>query len=118
MGIGRGVLYRWRREMRQEHEKGLRAFPGNGNPRDEGAKVQTLTTERTKVVVPAFGIHTSHSRYPLMVVPAGTESSSDILSALKSVVAVLLGKSFLVLRAEPIEVTLEDGLELVSCLGT
>jgi transposase len=35
LGIGRGVLYRWRREMRQEHEKGIRAFPGNGNPRDE-----------------------------------------------------------------------------------
>ncbi len=35
LGIGRGVLYRWRREMRQEHEKGLRAFPGNGKPRDE-----------------------------------------------------------------------------------
>lgn len=35
LGIGHGLIYRWRREMRLEHEKGIRAFPGNGNPRDE-----------------------------------------------------------------------------------
>ena len=35
LGIGHGLIYRWRREMRQEHEQGIRAFPGNGNPRDE-----------------------------------------------------------------------------------
>jgi transposase len=32
LGIGRGVLYRWKREMQDEN---LRAFPGHGNPRDE-----------------------------------------------------------------------------------
>lgn len=32
LGIGKGVLYRWRREVRDEN---LRAFPGHGNPRDE-----------------------------------------------------------------------------------
>jgi len=35
LGIGRGLIYRWRREMRHEAEQGIRAFPGNGNPRDE-----------------------------------------------------------------------------------
>ena len=32
LGIGRGVLYRWKRELQDEN---LRAFPGHGNPRDE-----------------------------------------------------------------------------------
>lgn len=32
LGVGRGCLYRWKREM---NEKNIRAFPGNGNPRDE-----------------------------------------------------------------------------------
>ena len=32
LGIGRGVLYRWKRELQEEK---LRAFPGHGNPRDE-----------------------------------------------------------------------------------
>jgi len=32
LGIGKGVLYRWKRELRDEN---LRAFPGHGNPRDE-----------------------------------------------------------------------------------
>jgi transposase len=32
LGIGKGVLYRWKREMQDEN---LRAFPGHGNPRDE-----------------------------------------------------------------------------------
>lgn len=32
LGIGRGNLYRWQREMNEEN---IRAFPGKGNPRDE-----------------------------------------------------------------------------------
>jgi len=32
LGITSGLLYRWRKELRQEK---LRAFPGNGNARDE-----------------------------------------------------------------------------------
>ncbi len=32
LGIGSGMIYRWRKELGQE---GLRAFPGNGIPRDE-----------------------------------------------------------------------------------
>jgi transposase len=32
LGIGAGMLGRWRRELRQETE---RAFPGQGRPRDE-----------------------------------------------------------------------------------
>ena len=34
LGIGRGQIYRWRREL-EEESAGLRAFPGNGNARDE-----------------------------------------------------------------------------------
>lgn len=29
LSIGRGVLYRWKRELQDEN---LRAFPGHGNP--------------------------------------------------------------------------------------
>jgi transposase len=32
LGIGSGMIYRWRRELGQHGE---RAFPGNGIPRDE-----------------------------------------------------------------------------------
>jgi transposase len=32
LGIGSGLIYRWRRELDRE---GQRAFPGNGLPRDE-----------------------------------------------------------------------------------
>ena len=32
LGIGAGAIYRWKRELGEEN---LRAFPGNGNPRDE-----------------------------------------------------------------------------------
>jgi transposase len=32
LGIGAGSIYRWKRELGEEN---LRAFPGNGNPRDE-----------------------------------------------------------------------------------
>jgi transposase len=35
LGIGQGAIYRWRRQMEEEHEAGIRAFPGKGNPRDE-----------------------------------------------------------------------------------
>ena len=35
LGVGRGLIYRWRRQLLEEHEAGIRAFPGNGNPRDE-----------------------------------------------------------------------------------
>ena len=32
LGIASGMVYRWRRQLETE---GVRAFPGNGNPRDE-----------------------------------------------------------------------------------
>ena len=32
LGVGRGQIYRWRSQLKSE---GVRAFPGNGNPRDE-----------------------------------------------------------------------------------
>jgi transposase-like protein len=34
LGIGGGQIYRWRVQLAQEGS-GLRAFPGNGKPRDE-----------------------------------------------------------------------------------
>ena len=36
LGIGSGVVYRWRRQLEQEQSgTGLKAFPGNGNARDQ-----------------------------------------------------------------------------------
>lgn len=32
LGIGSGMIYRWKKEF---GEQNIRAFPGNGNPRDE-----------------------------------------------------------------------------------
>ena len=32
LGISSGMIYRWRTQLKAE---GVRAFPGNGNPRDE-----------------------------------------------------------------------------------
>ena len=34
LGVGAGMIYRWRKQLEGESQ-GLRAFPGNGNPRDE-----------------------------------------------------------------------------------
>ena len=34
LGIGSGMIYRWRAQLRAEGN-GVRAFPGNGNARDE-----------------------------------------------------------------------------------
>lgn len=34
LGIGRGCLSRWYRELQGE-KNGVKSFPGNGNPRDE-----------------------------------------------------------------------------------
>jgi len=36
LGIGKGLIYRWRAQLAQEGSgAGIRAFPGNGKPRDE-----------------------------------------------------------------------------------
>jgi transposase len=36
LGIGAGQIYRWRTQLAQESGgTGIRAFPGNGKPRDE-----------------------------------------------------------------------------------
>ena len=35
LGIGTGMIYKWRRQLEAESSKGIRAFPGNGIPRDE-----------------------------------------------------------------------------------
>lgn len=35
LGIGSGQVCRWRKALQQERQEGLRAFPGNGRPRDE-----------------------------------------------------------------------------------
>ena len=34
LGIGRGQIYRWRRQLAEENGN-IRAFPGTGNARDE-----------------------------------------------------------------------------------
>jgi len=35
LGIGSGMIYRWRKQLEAGEAQGLRVFPGNGNPRDE-----------------------------------------------------------------------------------
>jgi transposase len=35
LGIGKGSIYRWRKQLEAEGSEGIRAFPGNGRPRDE-----------------------------------------------------------------------------------
>ncbi len=35
LGVGKGMIYRWRRQLEEQHKAGIRAFPGRGNPRDE-----------------------------------------------------------------------------------
>jgi len=35
LGLSSGLVYRWRKQLQQEETEGLRAFPGNGNARDE-----------------------------------------------------------------------------------
>jgi transposase len=35
LGIGTGMIYKWRRQLEAEASGKIRAFPGNGNPRDE-----------------------------------------------------------------------------------
>ena len=44
LGIGNGVIYRWRRQLQEE---GPRAFPGNGNARDK--EVAELRRELAEV---------------------------------------------------------------------
>lgn len=49
LGIGSGMVYRWRRELAGE-SRGLRAFPGNGSPRDEQlARLQRLERENREL---------------------------------------------------------------------
>jgi transposase len=35
LGINASMLVRWRAELREAQEEEVKAFPGNGNPRDE-----------------------------------------------------------------------------------
>lgn len=35
LGIEANRIYHWRKAAHEAMEKGIRAFPGNGNPRDE-----------------------------------------------------------------------------------
>ena len=35
LGIGNGSIYRWRKQLEAEGTEGIKAFPGNGRPRDE-----------------------------------------------------------------------------------
>ena len=48
LGIGKGLIYRWRAQLAQEGSAaGIRAFPGNGKPRDE--ELATLRRELKNV---------------------------------------------------------------------
>ena len=35
LGIGKGMIYKWRQQLEAESSEKIRAFPGYGTPRDE-----------------------------------------------------------------------------------
>lgn len=35
LGLSNGTVYKWRSQLERAATEGVRAFPGNGNPRDE-----------------------------------------------------------------------------------
>ena len=35
LGIDRSMLYQWRKAQKMAEQEGIKAFPGQGNPRDE-----------------------------------------------------------------------------------
>jgi transposase len=35
LGIGSGMVYRWRKQLQAKGTSGIRAFPGKGRPKDE-----------------------------------------------------------------------------------
>ena len=59
LGIGKGQIYRWRRELEAEGG-GVRAFPGKGNPRDEEIarlrKELAIVTEEREILRKAVAI--------------------------------------------------------------
>ena len=63
LGIRTDQLYRWRRELR---EQGSRAFPGNGNPRDEELarlrKANADLREERDILRKAVAIFSNHRK--------------------------------------------------------
>ena len=57
LGIGKGVVYRWKREL---NENRILAFPGHGNPRDEELarlrKENTILREERDILRKAVAI--------------------------------------------------------------
>lgn len=47
LDIGSGQVYRWRKEFEAESNGNIRAFPGNGKPRDE--ELATLRKENQEL---------------------------------------------------------------------
>ena len=60
LGLGSGMIYKWRKQLQQEEREGLRAFPGNGNARDEELarlrKELANVTEERDILRKAVGI--------------------------------------------------------------
>ena len=65
LGIGSGMIYRWRAQSRSEGN-GIRAFPGKGNPRDEElAKLRrelTVVKEEREILRKALAIFSKAKR--------------------------------------------------------
>lgn len=59
LGIGRGQIYRWKREL-EEEVMGMKAFPGKGNARDaEIARLKkelAIVTEEREILRKAMAI--------------------------------------------------------------
>ena len=62
----------------------------------------------------AFRVGTADPGYALEIAAAGTKPLADLLNTLKAVHAVGGGVLLIILLAEVVEVTFEDGMELVA----
>ncbi len=66
LGVGSGQVYRWRRALQEERQGGLKAFPGNGRPRDEELaalrkEVKELREDR-EILRKALAIFSEHRK--------------------------------------------------------
>ena len=66
LGIGSGQVYRWRKALEAEGREGMRAFPGNGKPRDEELaglrkEVRELREDR-EILRKALAIFSNHRK--------------------------------------------------------
>jgi malonyl CoA-acyl carrier protein transacylase len=80
-------------------------------------QVETLAGKRPKVIMTAFGVRATDTRDALEIVAARRKPLAQLLDTLKAIPAVGCGVLLVVLLAEVLEVSFEDGVELVAAAG-